>query len=141
MRPGLVEDAVRRWRVQVRDDIARLEQREEVRQRRHGIAHVNHHRQLQRRSDRLRPPQRFHVVLAGYRARQPRLHANDEVAMRGDDFLRGLHVNAADVHQLAVGQDARARNVQQNANPIGRALGCVDHFVNAVNALRARVDH
>ena len=91
-----VEDAVRRRRVHVRDDVARLEEREDVGQRRFGLSHVNHDRYAQRAGDRLRAPQRFEVVLARDVLRQPRLDADDDAAMPLDGRPHGAGVDVGD---------------------------------------------
>ena len=64
--PVVVDDAVGRRRKHVRDDIAGFEQREKLGQRRHGLAHVDHHGQLERRGHFLRAPEHLKIVRAGH---------------------------------------------------------------------------
>ena len=101
---------------------------------------MNHHWQSQRAGNRLRAAQRLEVVLAGDSSRKPRLDADDEIATGGDDFLRRGDGDAVDVHQLPVGEDARPCDVEQDADPIGRAFGCVNNLIDAVHALRSGID-
>src|SRR6266487_3209176 len=59
----VVEDAVRRRRIHVRDDVAALEQREDFGQRRVRLSQMDHDRQIERLRYRLRTPERFEIVL------------------------------------------------------------------------------
>ena len=74
-----------------------------------GLAHVNHDRNAERTGDRLRPPQRLEVVRRRRRLRQPRLDADDEVAMPLDGVARGRDVDVGEVLGVAVGDDAGFR--------------------------------
>ena len=57
-----------------------------------------------------------------------------------DCFARGCDVHAADVHELAIGQNAGPRDVQENADTVRRGLRDRHDIVNAIGALRPRVD-
>src|SRR5262249_8140379 len=84
----VVEDAVGRRRVHVGDDVAALEQREDGAHRRIRLANVDHHREIEGGGRLLRAPQRFEIVGVGHVFRQPRLDADDHVAMARDRPLR-----------------------------------------------------
>ena len=85
----VVDDAVGRRREHVGDDVAALEQIQKLRQRRDRLPHVDHHRQIEGRcADLLRAPQHLVIVRAGDVARQPRLDADDEVAVLRDRVAR-----------------------------------------------------
>ncbi len=63
--PVIVDDAIRRRRKHVGDDVAGFEEREKLGQRRHRLAHVDHYGQMKRRGDLLRPPEHLKIVRAG----------------------------------------------------------------------------
>jgi hypothetical protein len=63
--PLLVENAVRRRCVHVRNDVAPLEQWENGAHRRNRLADVDHHRQIERRGRLLRTTQSLKIVGAG----------------------------------------------------------------------------
>ena len=63
--PGVVDDAVRRRRKHVGDDIARFEEREKLGQRRHRLTHMDHHGQMERRGHLLRTPEHLKIIRAG----------------------------------------------------------------------------
>ena len=81
-----------------------------------GLPHVNHHRQVEGAGHLLRTPKHLVIVLAGDIARQPRFHADDEIAVLGDGVARRGHVGADEIHRVAFGQDAGAPDVDQNAS-------------------------
>ena len=63
-------------------------------QRRIVLADVDHDRQIERRGRLLGAAQRLEVVGAGDVVRQPRLDADDDVAIARDGALRQRHVGA-----------------------------------------------
>ena len=63
---SVVENAVRRRRVHMGDDIAALEQRQDGAHRRVGLADVDHDRQVEGRRRLLGAPQRLEIVAAGH---------------------------------------------------------------------------
>ena len=62
----VVEDAIRRRRVHVGDDIAALEQREDGAHRRKRLANVDHHREIEGGGRLLSAPERFEIVGVGH---------------------------------------------------------------------------
>jgi hypothetical protein len=54
--PSVIDDAVRRRRKHVGDDIARFQERQKLGQRRLRLAHMDHHGQMERRGHLLRAP-------------------------------------------------------------------------------------
>ena len=72
--------------------------------------------------------------------RQPRLHADDVVAMPLDCGARGADVGECEILGVAVGQDAGAADVDQHAARLRRRPRDRDDGVDAVGARRARVD-
>src|SRR5580692_1667673 len=75
----LIEDAVLSRRIDMRDDIAALEQRENGSQRGIVLADMYHDRQIERRCDLLRAAQGFEVVGTCDILRQARLDADDDI--------------------------------------------------------------
>jgi hypothetical protein len=115
--PGVIEDAVRRRREHVGDDVAFLQDVEQLRQRRRALAHVNHHRHAVLRRGLLGALQHFVIVL-GVGAREPRLDADDEVAVPGDRIGDRGHIREREVHRVAVRQDAGAADVDQHPSDL-----------------------
>ena len=118
---AVVDDAVGRRREHVRDDVAALQQIDQLGKRRDRLAHVDHHRQIEGAGDLLRAPQHLVVVRAGDVARQPRLDADDR--SRGSSRSRRAPRATsarAEVHRVAVGQDAGAPDVDQHAARLRR---------------------
>ena len=111
-----------------------------LRQRRDRLAHVDHHRQIEGGDDLLRAPQHLVVVGAGDVARQPRLDADDDVAVLRDGVARRADIGAAEVHGVAVGQDAGAPDVDQHAARLRRRPGDGRRLLDAIGALRSRID-
>ncbi len=138
--PGVVDDAVRRRRKHVGDDIARFEEREQLGQRRHRLTHMDHHRQMERRGHFLRAPEHLEIVRAGDVPRQPRLDSGDHVAVAPDRLARGADVGAVEVHRVAFRQNAGAPDVDQNAARLRRRFGDRNGFADAIRALRSRID-
>ena len=83
----------------MRDDVAGLEQRQQLRHARERLADVDHHREAERPCDLLRAAQRVEVALAGHVAREPGLHADDSVAVAEDRVARERHVGPRQVHE------------------------------------------
>ena len=73
---ALVENAVRRRRIHVRDDVAALEHREDAAHRREGLTHMDHHRQIEGRGGFLGAPERLEIAGAGHVVGQPCLDAD-----------------------------------------------------------------
>ena len=96
---------------------------------------MHHDTQTRRLDDRLRTTKRLEIVFARNRAREPGFDTDDEVAMPFDCFARGCDVHAADVHELAIGQNAGPRDVQENADTVRRGLRDRYDIVNAIGAL------
>ena len=88
----------------------------------------------------LRAPQHLVVVGAGDIPRQARLDADDHVAVLRDGVARRADVGAADVHGVAVGQDAGAPDVDQHAAGLRRRSGDGNRFVDAIGSLRSGID-
>jgi len=123
----------------VRDDVARREQLEDLRERRVRLADVQHHRQ--RPGGAPRAADRLEIVIAGDVLRQPHLHADDPVAVPLDRALRGVDVRRGDVHQLAAAGDARPRDVQKDAHAVRRGPRDLHQRVDVVRARRSAVRH
>ena len=137
---SVVDDTVGRRREHMRDDIAALEQSDKLGQRRDRLAHVNHHRQAEARGHFLRAIQHLEIVLAGDISRQPRLDADDEVAVLRNRVLRRADVGPRNVHRVAFGQDAGATDVDQHAAPLRRRLRDGNRVADVIGPLRSRVD-
>ena len=136
----VVDNAVRRRREHVGDDVAALEQREDRTHRRDRLTDVDHHRQIEGRGHFLGAPQHLEIVGAGDVVRQPRLDADDDVAVARDGVARRRTSARLDVHRVAVGQDAGAPDVDQDAAEVRRRLGDGDRLVDAIRPVRSRVD-
>src|SRR5262249_4428881 len=97
-----------------------LEQRQNGAHRRDRLADVDHHRQVERRGRLLRAPQRLEIVAAHDVLREPRLDAEDDVAVAGDGAACQRYVGARDVDQLAAGDDAGAGDVDKGTADLRR---------------------
>ena len=97
-----------------------------------------HHGQVPR--DFLRAFERFEIARARDVERQPRLDADDHVAITRNRLAPRRHVRAIEVHQLAVGQYPRPRKVDEHAPVVRRALRICNYFVDLVRALRSGID-
>ena len=88
----VVDDGIRRRREHVRHDIAGLQDRQQLVQRRRRLAHVDHDGQAERLDHLLRALQDLDVVLADDGLGQPRLDADDEVPVFLDRGTCGADV-------------------------------------------------
>ena len=79
-------------------------------------------------------------MVAGHALREPRFHADDEVAIARDRIARGGHVGAREVHRVAFGDDSRAADVDEDAPDLRGALRDRDGGADRVGAGGARVD-
>src|SRR5207248_9417850 len=79
--PAVIDDAVRRWRKHMGDDIAGLEERQKLGQRRYRLTHMDHHRQMEYRRHLPRPAEHFKIIRPGDVPRQPRLDADTHLAV------------------------------------------------------------
>ena len=104
------------------------------------LPHVDHHRQIEGGGHLLRAPQHLVVVGAGDIPREPRLDADDEVAVLRDGVARRTDIGAADVHGVAVGQDAGAPDVDQHAAGLRRRPGDGNRVGDAIRSLRSGID-
>ena len=105
------------------------------------MADVDHHRQIEGGRRLLRAPQRFEIVGAGHVFRQPRLDADDDIAIARDRPLRQGHVGGVDVVQLAAGSDnAGARDIHQRAADLRRSSRHRGDLIDVVGAARAGID-
>ncbi len=136
----VVENAVRGRRIHVADDVAALEQRQDRAHRRVRLADMDHHRQIEGSDRFLGPPERFEVAGVGDVVRQPRLHADDDIAMARNGAARETHVGAAQIVQLAAGRNARTRDVDQEAAQVRPRLRVGGPLVDAVRSERACID-
>ena len=78
--------------------------------------------------------------LAPATSRQPRLDADDEVAVLRNRVLRRADIGAVDVHRVAFGQDAGAPDVDQHAALLRRRLRDGNRVADVIRPLRSRVD-
>jgi hypothetical protein len=92
------------------------------------------------RSCLLRAPQRLEIVVSHHVVRQPRLDADDHVAMARNRPAHQGDIGAVEVHQLPVGHDAGSRDIDEHAPQVRRGLGDGYRFIDAVGALRSRID-
>ncbi len=136
----VVDDCVRRRREQVRHDVAGLEQRQQLAQRRRALAHVDHDGQAERLDRLLRALQDFDVVRADDGLGQPRLDADDIVAVALDGGACCADVRECKVLRVAVRQNSAAADVDEHAPRLRRGSRHRDGGLDAVRAGRARVD-
>ena len=129
-----------RRRVHVGDDVAPLEQRENRAHRRHRLTDVDHDRQIERRGRLLGATQTLEIVGAGDIFRQPRLDANDDVAVARNGAADQGYVGAVDVQQLPAGEAGARRNVDQGAADLRRAARILGDRVHVVRPARAGID-
>ncbi len=136
----VVDDCVRRRGEQVRDDVAGLEQRQQLAQRRRALPHVDHDGQAERFDGLLRALQDLDVVRADDGLGQPRLDADDIVAVPLDGGACCADVRERKVLRVAVRQNSAAADVDEHAPRLRRGSRHRDDGVDAVRARRARVD-
>src|SRR5262245_40322675 len=92
---GIVDDAVRRWRKHMCDEIAPFKQGEKLRQGRHRLSHMDHDRQIERRGRLLSTPQDLEIILARHVSGKPCFDPADDVAILRDRFASRGDVCAA----------------------------------------------
>ena len=88
----LVENAIGRRRIHVRDDVAALEQRQNRAHRRIILADMNHHRQIEGGSRFLRATQALEIVRFGDVVRHAHLHADDDITVACDRAAREIDI-------------------------------------------------
>jgi hypothetical protein len=90
--------------------------------------------QVERGRSLLGAPERLEIVGAGHIGRQPRLDADDDVAVAYDRPAREVHIGFVEVHQLAAGRDACPRDVDEEAAEIGPGPCDGSHLIDVVGA-------
>ncbi len=113
---------------------------DELGKRRDGLPHVDHHGQAEGGGHFLRAPKHLVIVLARDIPRQPRLDADDEVAVLRDRVARRIDIRALQVHRVAFGQDAGAPDVDQHAALLRRRSRDGNRVADVIGALRSRID-
>ena len=76
---------------------------------------MDHQRHVEGGGHFLRSTQHLVVVLTRHRPRQPRLDADDDVAVLGDRIAQRARIGERDVHGVAIGQNAGASDIDQHA--------------------------
>ena len=108
--------------------------------RRIRLANVDH-LEIEGSGRFLRAPQRFQILGVGHVFRQPRLDADDNVAMARNRPLRQGDVGDVHVVQLAARRDdANPGNVHQGAAHLGSCPRDGGDLVDVVRAGRAGID-
>ena len=98
----------------VSDDVAALQEREEPRERGHGLTHMDHQREAERGGEVLRPAKDLVVIRACHVAGQACLHSDDHVAVLRDRVARRADVGAGEVQRVAFGDDAEPADVDED---------------------------
>ncbi len=112
---AVVDDGVGRRRKEVRDDVAALQEVDQLPQRRGRLPHVNHQGQVEGACRLLCAAEHLDVVGPHDVARQPRLHADDVVAMLRDRIPGGGDIGPRKIHRVATRQDAATSDVDEDA--------------------------
>jgi hypothetical protein len=101
---------------------------------------VDHHRQTKGRGRFLRAPQSLEIVGAGDVMRQSRLEADHDIAMACNSAACQPDIGAIDVHQLAVGGIAGARDVDEDATDLRRCPRRGSDLIDVVGSRRSAID-
>ena len=117
-----------------------FKQRQQLAQRRRALPHVDHDGQAERLDGLLRALQDFDVVRADDGLGEPRLDADDVVAVPLDGGACRADVGQREVLRVAVRQNSAAADVDEHAPRLRRGSRDRDDGVDAVGAGRARVD-
>ena len=81
----------------------------------------------------------FHVV-GGDPPRQPHLDAGDDIPVARDGIRGRIDIGQAEVHRVAVGEDAGPPDVDQHGGRLRRRTHDGRHLVDLVGTPRSRVD-
>src|SRR3984957_16384686 len=137
----IVENSVLTRRVNMRDDVTALEQRQKRAQRRIILAYMDHDRQIEGRCDLLRPAQGFEIVGARDVVREASLDADDNIPIALDRRLGHRHVRRVDVVQFAGRRDHTGpRDIDEAAAGLRRTARNRRHRVDIVRPAGAGID-